>query len=146
MRIGEKLRIVRKAHGYTLEQLAAGVGVHPVSVGQYERGTRPTPWEFIERVATFFDIDPQQFSAEQPWRLVEDAEAQLTAAVGEAQRILSDQRRARVPNPPRGALRSGKASALRSDPEANAARGDEVRGPLRSGLFARQAGQVAVPA
>ena len=141
MRIGEKLRIVRKAHGYTLEQVAEATGVHLVSLGQYERGSRPVPWEYIEKLAEVFGIDPQQFREEQPWRLVEEAEAGLAAAVTEAQRILRESRAL-----PRSALRSGKTSALRSDPEANAARGDEVRGPLRSGLFARQAGAVAVPA
>ena len=138
MEIGEKLRFVRDLLGLRLEDVAKALDINGVTLSQYERGTRQVPYVLVGRLLRFYGVDERRFQDSEPWRRVEAARAAFDRERGG---VLVE-----LKVPPRSALRSGNASALRSDPEANAARGDEVRGPLRSGLFARQAGAVAVPA
>jgi transcriptional regulator with XRE-family HTH domain len=83
VRIGQKLRMVRKAQGRTLEDVADLAEIHLVTLGQYERGSRPAPWDTVRALAAIYGMEPEEFLADEPWRTIEDAEASVVAALAE---------------------------------------------------------------
>jgi transcriptional regulator with XRE-family HTH domain len=53
---GASVRHHRKAKGWTIEQLAAAVGVSAVTIGKIERGKAAPLFETAEKIATALDV------------------------------------------------------------------------------------------
>jgi transcriptional regulator with XRE-family HTH domain len=83
VRIGQKLRMVRKAQGRTLEDVADLADIHLVTLGQYERGSRPAPWDTVRALSAIYGMEPEEFLADEPWRTIDDAQASVVAALAE---------------------------------------------------------------
>jgi Zn-dependent peptidase ImmA (M78 family)/transcriptional regulator with XRE-family HTH domain len=54
MQIGERLRIARKAIGYTLEKVAEGTGIGQSSLCEFENGKREPRFSQLSRLAEFY--------------------------------------------------------------------------------------------
>lgn len=53
---GSRLREVRLEHGYTLKQVAEGIGVTLRAVCNYELGDREPSFEILIKICRFFDV------------------------------------------------------------------------------------------
>ena len=51
----ERLKQLRKAHGYTQDELAKQLGIARTSVSGYERGDRKPDLEMLSKIANLFD-------------------------------------------------------------------------------------------
>ena len=49
------LRKLRKANGYTQEQLASAIGATKRQVGAWERSENDLPMDYADQIATLFD-------------------------------------------------------------------------------------------
>lgn len=56
MDIGEKIRLIRKEKGMTLQQLANIMGCSPQLISQYENGKRTPKLETIQRIANALEV------------------------------------------------------------------------------------------
>jgi len=56
-RFGEKLRVLRKKHGFTLTQIGDALGVHQTFVSQLELNKRKPNAEMILKIADLFGVD-----------------------------------------------------------------------------------------
>ena len=146
MEIGQKLRFIRDAQGLRLEDVAEKTAVNPVTLSQYERGTRQVPYVLVDRLLAFYGVDESVFRSDEPWSQVETAKSEYDAALREVVSILHKAERgsrsgghtkngASAP----GAHGSGTADALDSVPLVNHARA--IPGPHAHDLGAN-AGQL----
>jgi transcriptional regulator with XRE-family HTH domain len=55
---GRRVRAVRQAHGWTLEELAERCGLHWTYVGQVERGKRNVTLRNIVKLAEALGVEP----------------------------------------------------------------------------------------
>lgn len=92
MEIGEKLRILREARHLTLQDLAVAVDIHPVTLSQYERGTRSVPYDLPDKIAETLGLDPEVFRAREPWAMIEEARRRYDGVLAEVGGILSSAR------------------------------------------------------
>jgi transcriptional regulator with XRE-family HTH domain len=56
MIVGERLRNLREAFGYTRETFAAEVGIGTAQVARYERGENDATGEILSRIAKLFGV------------------------------------------------------------------------------------------
>ena len=83
-RVGVRLRRFREERGLTQAALASALGISPSYVNQLESSQRPMTASVLLRLASVFDADLQQFSAEDADRLVAQLRDVLTdPSVGE---------------------------------------------------------------
>src|ERR1700683_674768 len=83
-RVGVRLRRVREERGLTPAALAGALGTAPSYVNQMESSQRPMTASVLLKLASVFDADLQQFSAEDADRIVAQLRDVLTdPAVGE---------------------------------------------------------------
>src|SRR3984957_10960437 len=83
-RVGIRLRRFREERGLTQAALATALGISPSYVNQLESSQRPMTGAVLLRLASVFDADLQQFSAEDTDRIVAQLRDVLTdPAVGE---------------------------------------------------------------
>lgn len=54
-RFGEKLRVLREQHGFTLREFADMLGVHNSHISRIERGKKPSV-ELILKISRIFDV------------------------------------------------------------------------------------------
>jgi len=62
--IGKKVRQERLRHGWSQEELAEKIEVHPSFVGQIERGIRSASFATLKRLSLAFGIKPADFLTE----------------------------------------------------------------------------------
>lgn len=92
--LGAKIRTLRKAKGYTQEQLGALIDTTESYVGQIERGTKNVTVETIEKIATALDVnirvlfDYQGLPAHHP-RMLEIFELLKGRGDDELQRVIN---------------------------------------------------------
>ena len=77
-RVGVRLRRFREERGLTQAALAGALGISPSYVNQLESSQRPMTAAVLLRLASVFDADLQQFSAEDADRLVAQLRDALT--------------------------------------------------------------------
>jgi len=77
-RVGVRLRRFREERGMTQAALASALGISPSYVNQLESSQRPMTAAVLLRLASVFDADLQQFSAEDADRLVAQLRDALT--------------------------------------------------------------------
>ena len=77
-RVGVRLRRFREERGLTQAALASALGISPSYVNQLESSQRPMTAAVLLRLASVFDADLQQFSAEDADRLVAQLRDALT--------------------------------------------------------------------
>ena len=83
-RVGVRLRRFREERGLTQAALASALGISPSYVNQLESSQRPMTASVLLKLASVFDADLQQFSAEDADRLVAQLRDVLTdPSVGE---------------------------------------------------------------
>src|ERR1700722_11492026 len=83
-RVGVRLRRFREERGLTQAALASALGISPSYVNQMESSQRPMTASVLLKLASVFDADLQQFSAEDADRLVAQLRDVLTdPSVGE---------------------------------------------------------------
>jgi XRE family transcriptional regulator, fatty acid utilization regulator len=83
-RVGVRLRRFREERGLTQAALASALGISPSYVNQLESSQRPMTASVLLRLASVFDADLQQFSAEDADRLVAQLrDAATDPSVGE---------------------------------------------------------------
>ena len=89
--VGTRLQRIRKARGYTQQQLAEHLGVEIPTLSRYENGERPISLSLLSRAAAFLEVRPVDFLE------VEEAAGQEgahdEAAVLELWRLLDGPRR-----------------------------------------------------
>ena len=56
---GAELRTIRRALDFTQEKLAEKLGVHVVTVANWERGKHPIPYSVAIAVSTFTNEEPK---------------------------------------------------------------------------------------
>lgn len=67
--MGERLKLLREAHGYTLQQVASGIGIALKAYSGYETGAGSICCYVASRIARFYNcgitsiIPPQQESS-----------------------------------------------------------------------------------
>ena len=81
-RVGIRLRRFREERGLTQAALASALGISPSYVNQLESSQRPMTAAVLLRLASVFDADLQQFSAEDTDRLVAQLRDVLTDPSG----------------------------------------------------------------
>src|ERR1700678_1753025 len=82
--VGIRLRRFREERGLTQAALATALGISPSYVNQLESSQRPMTAAVLLRLASVFDADLHQFSAEDADRLLGQLRDVLTApSVGE---------------------------------------------------------------
>lgn len=59
--VGDRVRMLRKNKGWTLDQLSEASGLHPSSISQVERGERNLTLENLSKLADGLDVAPYQF-------------------------------------------------------------------------------------
>lgn len=134
MRIGEKVRILREAQRMTLQDLANVVGVHQVTLSQYERGTRPLPYDDIEKFADALGAEVSLFAADEPWGKIEEARRRYDAVIAEVQSILRTSQDPVTPHEEHDTASSREHDLVRSAP-----RSDGKRAPTPHDIVARSA-------
>jgi transcriptional regulator with XRE-family HTH domain len=82
LRMGGKLRELRRSYGMTQESLAEKLDVHPSYVGQLERGEREPSLHTLEKLAHVFNISPAEF-------IEEETKADREALKKECDRLLN---------------------------------------------------------
>lgn len=90
MRLGEKVRVLREARGLGQAELAERVGIHQVTLSQWERGTRPFDGDYLEAVAEALEVEPGLFHSVSPWSKLEEAKRHYDAVIAEVQAILKE--------------------------------------------------------
>jgi transcriptional regulator with XRE-family HTH domain len=88
MRIGEKVRVLRESRRVSGQELADRLGMNPVTLSQYERGTRAFPYDLVEQIADVFGIEVTLFNADEPWATMERAQLEYTKAIDAVYAIL----------------------------------------------------------
>jgi len=68
--IGKKVRQERLRHGWSQEELAEKIEVHPSFVGQLERGLRSASLATLKRLSLAFGIKSAEFLAEDDGRAI----------------------------------------------------------------------------
>ncbi len=81
METGEKLRFLRETQNRTIEEVAAELSVHPVTLSQYERGTRGAPYDFLKRAVPALGMSWARFDQDETWEQIDQARAEAVAAV-----------------------------------------------------------------
>lgn len=66
MSVGERIRELRKAIGYTQKELAEMAGVATVSIQQYERGVRQPRIDQLNKIAAVFQVPLSHFVGVEP--------------------------------------------------------------------------------
>jgi len=56
MKIGERIKTLRKAKRLTLNDLAVCIGKDRSQVGKYEKGTTDIPLSVLEKIAASLDV------------------------------------------------------------------------------------------
>lgn len=56
--IGKLIRVERLRHGWTQEELAEKIDIHPSFVGQMERGLKSASLATLKRLSLIFGIEP----------------------------------------------------------------------------------------
>ncbi len=59
--VGERVRMLRKNKGWTLDELSEASGLHPSSISQVERGERNLTLENLSKLADGLEVAPYQF-------------------------------------------------------------------------------------
>jgi transcriptional regulator with XRE-family HTH domain len=59
--VGERVRMLRKNKGWTLDQLSDASGLHPSSISQVERGERNLTLQNLSKLAEGLEVAPYQF-------------------------------------------------------------------------------------
>lgn len=62
--IGKKVRRERLKHGWTQEELAEKIDLHPSFIGQIERGLKAASFDTLNRLSLAFGIKPADFLKE----------------------------------------------------------------------------------
>ena len=57
-RLGEAIRMGRKAHGWSQEAFAERIGIHRTYIGAIERGEPNVSWRNISQVARALNVRP----------------------------------------------------------------------------------------
>lgn len=60
MNIGEKIKMLRKAHNMTQEELASKIGIAANSLHRYEHGTRNISCKMLEKIASVFGMSIEE--------------------------------------------------------------------------------------
>lgn len=61
MTIGDTLKALREAHGYTMDDVARKIGVTPQTIYKYESGvTKNIPLKNIEQLGKLYGVQPEQ--------------------------------------------------------------------------------------
>ena len=61
LKVGARIRQLRKQKGYTKEQLAFESNMHPAQIGHIERGTQSSTVDTLEKIINALDISIQDF-------------------------------------------------------------------------------------
>ncbi len=59
--VGDRVRLLRKNKGWTLDELSEASGLHPSSISQVERGERNLTLQNLSKLADGLDVPPYQF-------------------------------------------------------------------------------------
>lgn len=59
--IGKKVRLERLKHGWTQEELAEKLDLHPSFIGQLERGIKAASFKTLKRLSQVFGISSSEF-------------------------------------------------------------------------------------
>ncbi len=62
--LGERLRRLRKEHGWTQTQVAQKLGVHFTIVGYYERGTHYPPLPMLKKLASLLRVSLDELAGD----------------------------------------------------------------------------------
>lgn len=60
--VGERLKICRNAHGYTMDEVVTNLGIHKTTLSKYEKGQRKVNHEILAKLALFYQV-PLDFIA-----------------------------------------------------------------------------------
>ena len=74
--LGQKIRELRKAQGWSNEQLAAATGQTPEFIADVENGTLSPPVAFMLRLAGAYGVDPGTFLRDEEKKEIRDQRAQ----------------------------------------------------------------------
>ena len=55
--VGRRIRLARKARGWTISEMAAIGGIKAVVIGSYERGSRNMPLSRLGEIAEVLNVD-----------------------------------------------------------------------------------------
>ena len=77
MRIGEKIKELRRIKNMSLRELAAKTGLSKTTLSDLEKGTKNPSLETLEKVAAAFELSPAEFlkETESPDELISSAKA-----------------------------------------------------------------------
>src|ERR1039458_8794968 len=89
-RVGVRLRRFREERGLTQAALASALGISPSYVNQLESNQRPMTASVLLKLASVYDADLQQFSAEDADRLVAQLRDVLTDPSGGEQSSMAE--------------------------------------------------------
>ena len=75
--IGERIRTARRRRGITMRELAAEVGIHPVSVQQIETGASTASEDMLSGIALALAVPLSTFVADLPVTDLSDEESEM---------------------------------------------------------------------
>lgn len=61
IKVGTRIRTLRKERGYTQEQLAFEANMHPAQIGHIERGVQSPTIDTLEKIIKALDVSIQEF-------------------------------------------------------------------------------------
>lgn len=138
MRLGEKVRVLREARGLGQSELAERVGIHQVTLSQWERGTRPFDGDYLEAVAAALDVEPGLFHSASPWERLEEAQRQYDAVIAEVQTIFKETaNNTPVPRPDNTARQRDSLTAIARRDQISSCYQREITRQSRKALAAR---------
>ena len=73
---GKRLKELRKANGYTIEQFAEAVGISKSTVGYYENNNRMPDIEILSRIADVLNVSARQTQPQRKAKLKQSATSQ----------------------------------------------------------------------
>lgn len=61
IKVGTRIRTLRKERGYTQEQLAFDANMHPAQIGHIERGVQSPTIDTLEKIIKALNVSIQEF-------------------------------------------------------------------------------------
>lgn len=61
IKVGTRIRTLRKERGYTQEQLAFEANMHPAQIGHIERGVQSPTIDTLEKIINALNVSIQEF-------------------------------------------------------------------------------------
>jgi len=121
VKLGAKIRTLRRRQGVTQKQFAEALGVSPSYVNLIEHNRRPVTAPLLIKIAQQFEVDLQEFASEHDQRLIDDLMEAFGDALFDEHGLVSVDVRDFVEHSPSvaravrtlyGALKEGRESAL----------------------------------